>query len=1230
MALFTSLTNLGESLVQSTRIWAGNERLNPNFNDSLLLRGRTTTVTGEDVHLVTTQLGNHSPNATDVPSDTAFRLYLGTLALTNSTIDMHPALGTINFVNLTATQAQVSIANESFSDAWPGIFAANTNIQGVRFLRSGVTVFQFGSTAPITLSFNDATNTGTFTLVGNTFTTNPTIPGFYDQIRFYTDQGANTEITSIRQDGEFGSNTIGGSMGTSLNWRNVNFLYTGDAYGFIGNFHNRTGGNPTYTWNNVNIEGNINRSTAESFFNIFSGALNDASVFNNVSFWNGEPLTSTGIRGSTWQTTSNTIYANTLFGPFGTEFNGVSNARMIARYANQGRADLTATNHTGLVTNLDFRSLQQVDTSVAGSANHNWFFDIDTLANVWFVNWLPGRPLSYATHRFVNLFNRTTASLPLPRVTDAARTATSARIVGNDTFAALTIADQFPISGVRTVNYLDRSAADLSPSLTFNSTSDITLTRDGNNIIYTLVGNTGPTGTITAFGYNVVQCLDENGRTLAWISVSEHGAQASVVVATNQIPSPSNTADTEHVYTFNSSSLDNGVFVRPTVWTVSDRPLPQIDSFYNHQNDMHLFFRTQHFNRLGRATSTRVPTTAGLFEDIDQLPTPEYRKYSWLQQTENYVSESDRNTTPSNSWGKLIQVSTPAFNASENDITDARNGGYDLYDGASFSTSTDISDPLDQHVMLSGHANASAARVSYTSSGTRTGNDVPVSLKAVIYGAVNNTNINATNDLIGLPYSIDANTVTVNGTVTLNGTAGVPTTSVGTFDSTATTTLNTTTGGLSPDSLINTLFASTRLNITNSALTTASSGEIPFVYRSPIIDFNGNASLGYFQVGNAAGLLDTTTNNTLINVPDSVPANMRMAGTITFDRSQPNRTLTFDPATDTSQVRLTTTGTGTGELIILGKNRADFAVATDPGITITGSLALTFPVAGRYMIGRLRGTTYSTMLSAPHTNQSDTVTAGQVIQLSGADFGETGDRVVVYYRPNDVTPVNATSTKYRLSRTDFLFTAGDQTITAQVIAAPLIDGVNSAFTPVGSPSFTTYTGGINVGVNTGGDLDLPSTKEFFIWLTAQEDFVEAYARANTADDGITISTRGIGIDARVLVLSRPTGTPQRALTGLTVNNPDRVDASGDPIYNTAVVEDDNHTTDATYIIPLTSGIRDFIVNVVPEGITSSEVAAAVQGATVFTSIDTNVRALRTNRLLGIRPQTPSSGGDFSV
>ena len=151
-------------------------------------------------------------------------------------------------------------------------------------------------------------------------------------------------------------------------------------------------------------------ATAACYLNWFTGSINrTASSFNNVSFWNRED--GVNARGGTWQSTTGTIYNNTVVGPFGTQLNlnrfGASiNSRMFARFANQGDTTLTQANHAGLATNYDFRSLGQITAATTtGAANLAWFMDIDTSGHIYFINWLPGRPDVSANFGFTNIFN---------------------------------------------------------------------------------------------------------------------------------------------------------------------------------------------------------------------------------------------------------------------------------------------------------------------------------------------------------------------------------------------------------------------------------------------------------------------------------------------------------------------------------------------------------------------------------------------------------------------------------------------------------------------------------------------------------------------------------------------------------------------------------------------------------------------------------------------------------
>ena len=205
-----------------------------------------------------------------------------------------------------------------------------------------------------------------------------------------------------------GANTIGGSTNTSFTFSDVKQFYSNPVYSFIGNFHTRTSGAPTYIWNNFQVEGEADTSRAQCYMSWFTGAINrTASSFNNVSFWNNE--TGANARGGVWQTTSGAIYNNSILGPFGVEFNSVGNTRMIARFSNQGDTSITQTNHAGLATNYDFRALGQLNTTNTPTlASQAWYIDVDTGGHMYFLNWLPGRPDAFAAYGFVNIFNNAT------------------------------------------------------------------------------------------------------------------------------------------------------------------------------------------------------------------------------------------------------------------------------------------------------------------------------------------------------------------------------------------------------------------------------------------------------------------------------------------------------------------------------------------------------------------------------------------------------------------------------------------------------------------------------------------------------------------------------------------------------------------------------------------------------------------------------------------------------
>ena len=185
-----------------------------------------------------------------------------------------------------------------------------------------------------------------------------------------------------------------------------------------------------------------------------------------------------------------------------------------------------------------------------------------------------------------------------------------------------------------------------------------------------LSNNSGPTGAITLpANFNIIRCYDSQtgGREIRAIATNpSQGAQAHVMVATNQQPNTITTlTDTQHLFTFDDTWLDRGVFHLPGQWVVDSRLTPLQSRVQQHVDGRGLFFRSQHYDRLGRGTNTSEPNTPGIFEDIAELNIPTYRKYSWLQQAGNFESELNRLSDLGNSWGREITISRPLFNASD-------------------------------------------------------------------------------------------------------------------------------------------------------------------------------------------------------------------------------------------------------------------------------------------------------------------------------------------------------------------------------------------------------------------------------------------------------------------------------------------------------------------------------------------------------------------------------------
>ena len=1107
MTIFRANTDLANQVFSPTRVWAGTDQTTFNFDDPVQV-AEGFIVNGEDITLVTPQIGIHDGAA---GSSTIFtgpnrgpdEIFTGTLNLRNSTIDMHNSTITIVSATRSTTELTITFSSARAATSLAGVGAAVREVIFQSGPANADVLFRINSTATITAVQNG--NSVTLTLTGNTETAALGVfPQFIRQIDTANTIGGNRTILYNALNP---NSALGGSNGTSLLFDDVRLSYVGNVYNFIGNFHGRTAGVPLYTWNNVQLEGDIDDGNAVSFLSIFSGAVDNASTFDNVSFWNNVNLGVGGIKGGTWQTTSNSIYNNTLLGPFGNQLNDVTLSRMLFRFANQGRTDRGITNHGGLATNFDFRAVGQVTGSTVANANTlNWFIDVDTGARMYFINWLPGRPQSSANFTFSSIFNGT--------------------------------------------------------------------------------------------------------------GTNDRGGMAHVCVGTNPNFNNPGVTDTNHIVTFTEAQINRsptsatdstnvrGVFQQTGAWNITTLPNYRTSRVLS-QPSGGLIFEVQNADFTNRGTAAGSnPLT---FSDpIRFLESPEFRKYSWSQQPDN------------TSWGRLITVSAPPDNATDSIVAAARAQGYDIFNGTTWETSTNYIDPTDLYIELLGadFATPTLAATQFANRGSvNAGARIPVAIKSDMYTAINETSVNANNDVFALPYSFNGQIVETSVRTTLDGVA---------TDVTVNTTGNTVNNiqlpvpatGIEPDSLI------TGLNVTgtgglelqSSAVSTPTATAQTFTYEADTISFASASRPGIYTA--------RASTNGFRGVPTTVTSNMNLNGTMTFSnvpaQGHTRTTQTFDRATDTSQLRLE--NVGSNAVTVVGKSRDDFLAVDNTGsgtILFQGVLPITITAPGHYFFGRIRGVTYTPISSSVVRG-----TANQVIELSGVDY-EATDTVVFYYKPDDTVNL---SEVYELSRTTFPFDGQARTITPSRLSSQLLLGVQSAFTPTGSPTFTNYNSasgvtpnvGLTITVDTGGDLNLQGTKALFIWITEQVEYLEIIRLNGYNATAINIGTRGIGVDAGAISLARPAGIGQRQVVGLATT------ATG-----TTLNAADDAASPTTYLIATTGGNVDFINQNVADGITTAEVLAAVEDAAVFRNISSDVASMRTNRLLGIRPQTPTSGNDFT-
>ena len=234
------------------------------------------------------------------------------------------------------------------------------------------------------------------------------------------------------------------------------------------------------------------------------------------------------------------------------------------------------------------------------------------------------------------------------------------------------------------------------------------------------------------------------------------GGQAHVLVGTNQQAGAG-----DHIYTVTDADIDNGMLLLDGGWDVntsltnaagvnSNVWLADGTRILTNPTGA-LVWRNQHFNHAATNTNSgdNAAGVAARLVAITDLSSKSYRKYSWLQQPDE--------TT----WGREITVSVPPNGATDPQVATARAGGYDEFNGTTWETSTDISDPVDiitSQTALNTPAKAQAIFNAAGAGGTHASH-VVAGAKWIAREGVTDANVGATNTLVPLDYTISGTTV---------------------------------------------------------------------------------------------------------------------------------------------------------------------------------------------------------------------------------------------------------------------------------------------------------------------------------------------------------------------------------------------------------------------------------------------------------------------------------------
>ena len=291
--------------------------------------------------------------------------------------------------------------------------------------------------------------------------------------------------------------------------------------------------------------------------------------------------------------------------------------------------------------------------------------------------------------------------------------------------------------------------------------------------------------------------------------------RAQVFVATNPVLENPVGVDGDHLLNFSTADITStghlGVYLPTTeAWNPTEgNAVYDAEMITNKSQAVTtatlngLYFRNQKFNE----TAGTQDTSATNFDEFIDLTPKTYRKYSWLQQPAQTVLNADGQThrewmddsdplhvfdnfvpddTQSSGFGKLLTIAVPPNNATEPQVQAARDGGYDIYNGTTWETSTDISDETD---VIMRDANSGAFDTfnkafaignGGDTGGFTTGSGVLAGMKALAYRAATGTSdgrtgnvdyVGTTNNLIETHYTVTGTTVDFDGILGLHPSA---------------------------------------------------------------------------------------------------------------------------------------------------------------------------------------------------------------------------------------------------------------------------------------------------------------------------------------------------------------------------------------------------------------------------------------------------------------------------